>query len=58
MKNKVAVISKMDIEAVEDVYISMMLAFHPNAFDEDNDETELDDRFMALWTLLNSIPGT
>lgn len=42
------IIKKMDYDGIDAVHGALLFAFHPSKLDEDE---ELDDRFLSLWTL-------
>jgi hypothetical protein len=48
------IIKKMEFEGVDAVHDALFFAFHPTEIDDDED---LDDRFMALWTLFLAAVG-
>ncbi len=48
------IIEKMDYDGIDSVHDALCFAFYPDGISEDED---LDDRFMALWTLFLASVG-
>jgi hypothetical protein len=49
------IIKKMDYDGIDAVHNALCFAFYPHGMDDDDED--LDDRFMALWTIFLSSVG-